>query len=125
MALTRDGDDVPGRVADDLFWLGRYTERTEGGARLLREVLLRLLGSERTPQDESLSPLLRAVTYQTGTLPGFVGEGADERLRGTGARAAQRHPRPQARRQPALQHRCTGPRRPLRPRPFVDAIRHA
>jgi len=80
VALTRDGDDVPGRVADDLFWLGRYTERTEGGARLLREVLLRLLGSDRTPQDDSWSPLLRAVTYQTGTLPGFIGEGADERL---------------------------------------------
>ena len=80
VALTRDGDDVPGRVADNLFWLGRYTERTEGSARLLREVLLRLLGSERNPQDESLSPLLRAVTYQTGTLPGFVGDGAAERL---------------------------------------------
>ena len=80
VALTRDGDDVPGRVADDLFWLGRYAERTEGSARLLREVLLRMLGSERAPQDESLPPLLRAVTYQTGTLPGFVGDGAEERL---------------------------------------------
>ncbi len=81
VALTRDGDDVPGRVADDLFWLGRYTERTEGSARLLREVLLRLLGSERAPQDESLPLLLRAVTSLTGTLPGFVGEGAADRLR--------------------------------------------
>jgi len=81
VALTRGGDDVPGRVADDLFWLGRYTERTEGGARLLREVLLRLLASERTPQDESLPLLLRAVTTQTLTLPGFVGDGAAERLR--------------------------------------------
>ena len=49
LALTRDGDDVPGRVADDLFWLGRYAERTEGGARLLREVLLRLLGVRARP----------------------------------------------------------------------------
>jgi uncharacterized alpha-E superfamily protein len=81
LAVRRDGDDVPGRVADDLFWLGRYTERTEGAARLLREVLLRLLGSDGTPQDDSWSPLLRAVTCQTGTLPGFVGTGAEERLR--------------------------------------------
>ncbi len=28
LVVTRDGDAVPGRVADDLFWLGRYTERT-------------------------------------------------------------------------------------------------
>jgi uncharacterized alpha-E superfamily protein len=80
VALTRDGDDVPGRVADDLFWLGRYTERTEGSARLLREVLLRLLGSERAPQDESLPLLLRALTAQTATFPGFVGDGAEDRL---------------------------------------------
>jgi uncharacterized circularly permuted ATP-grasp superfamily protein/uncharacterized alpha-E superfamily protein len=80
VALTREGDDVPGRVADDLFWLGRYTERTEGSARLLREVLLRLLGSERAPYDESLPLLLRAVTKQTATFPGFVGDGAPDRL---------------------------------------------
>ena len=80
VALTREGDDVPGRVADDLFWLGRYTERTEGNARLLREVLLRLLGSERAPHDESLPLLLRAVTQQTATFPGFVDEQASERL---------------------------------------------
>ena len=61
VALTRDGDDVPGRVADDLFWLGRYAERTEGSARLLHEVLLRMLGSERAPQDESLPPLLNLL----------------------------------------------------------------
>jgi uncharacterized circularly permuted ATP-grasp superfamily protein/uncharacterized alpha-E superfamily protein len=80
VTLTRDGDTVPGRVADDLFWLGRYSERAEGSARLLREVLSRLLGSERAPQDESLPPLLRAVTRQTGTVPGFIGDGAEERL---------------------------------------------
>ena len=45
--VVADGDDVPARVADDLFWLGRYAERTDGTARLLREVLLRSLGSER------------------------------------------------------------------------------
>ncbi|HVO22048.1 MAG TPA: circularly permuted type 2 ATP-grasp protein [Candidatus Margulisiibacteriota bacterium] len=80
ITLMRDGDDVPGRVADDLFWLGRYTERTEGSVRLLREVLLRLLGAEQAPYDESLPLLLRAVTQQTATFPGFVGDGAPQRL---------------------------------------------
>jgi len=81
LALTRDGDDVPGRVADDLFWLGRYAERTDGSARLLREVLLRLIGTERTPPDDSVQVLLRAVTLVTATHPGFVGKAAEERLR--------------------------------------------
>jgi uncharacterized circularly permuted ATP-grasp superfamily protein/uncharacterized alpha-E superfamily protein len=81
VAVTRGGDDVPARVADDLYWLGRYTERTEGTARLLREVLLRLLSNERFQHDDAMPLLLRAVTHQTATLPGFAGEGADERLR--------------------------------------------
>lgn len=81
LAVTRDGDDVPGRVADDLFWLGRYAERTDGSARFLREVLLRFIGTERVQPDDTLLVLLRAVTTVTATHPGFIGEGADERLR--------------------------------------------
>lgn len=70
--LRRDGDEVPGRVADDLFWLGRYAERTESSARLLREVVLRALSSERIAQDDSMPLLLRAVTIMTATYPGFL-----------------------------------------------------
>jgi len=81
LAVRRDGDDVPGRVADDLFWLGRYGERTEGTARLLREALLRVLAAEGAAPDGGLTSLLRAVTILTGTYPGFVGEDAEERLR--------------------------------------------
>ncbi|MFM2089878.1 MAG: hypothetical protein RLZZ127_367 [Planctomycetota bacterium] len=40
--LRRGGIDIPSRVADGLFWLGRYAERLEGGARLLRSALVRL-----------------------------------------------------------------------------------
>jgi uncharacterized circularly permuted ATP-grasp superfamily protein/uncharacterized alpha-E superfamily protein len=80
VTVTRS-DDVPGRVADDLFWLGRYAERTEGTARLLREVLLRLTNAERLQSDDPMPLLLRAVTRLTCTFPGFVTDGADERLR--------------------------------------------
>lgn len=73
--LTREGGEVPSRVADNLFWLGRYAERTEAHARLIREVMVRLLDSEPARQ-EPLSVLLPAVTHQTGTYPGFVGPGA-------------------------------------------------
>src|SRR5690606_16897193 len=36
---TRDGKDLPCRVAESLIWLGRYGERLVLGARLLRESL--------------------------------------------------------------------------------------
>ena len=52
VALSRGGGDLPSRVADNLFWLGRYAERAEGIARLAR-VLLRLLEqgpAEATPR---------------------------------------------------------------------------
>lgn len=37
-----DTGTLPSRVADNLFWLGRYIERTEGAIRLLRAYHLRL-----------------------------------------------------------------------------------
>lgn len=40
--LRRGGIDIPSRVADGLFWLGRYAERLEDSARLLRSALVRL-----------------------------------------------------------------------------------
>jgi len=67
--VTRAADDVPARVMDDLFWLGRYAERTEACARLLREVLLRLLASDRARPDPALPILLAAVTSHTATFP--------------------------------------------------------
>ncbi|MEZ5930974.1 MAG: circularly permuted type 2 ATP-grasp protein [Alphaproteobacteria bacterium] len=43
-APKRGGQDVPSRAADNLFWLGRYAERMEGGVRLLRALLMRIVG---------------------------------------------------------------------------------
>jgi len=79
VTLTRSGGEVPGRVADNLFWLGRYAERAEGTARLLRAVLVRFLDSNPLQQDSYLTVLLHLVTHQTATDPGFVEE-AEERL---------------------------------------------
>jgi len=72
-------DDLPGRVADNLFWVGRYAERAEFVARLLRLILqYDFSGSEE--ESGCLRHLLAALTEQTTTYPGFVGEGADQRL---------------------------------------------
>ena len=36
LAIRRTAGDLPSRAADNFFWLGRYLERLEGAARLLR-----------------------------------------------------------------------------------------
>jgi uncharacterized alpha-E superfamily protein len=49
--LHRGGRDLPSRAADNLFWLGRYTERAEGAVRLFRSLVIRLggeMGSTRS-----------------------------------------------------------------------------
>nr|WP_237182355.1 circularly permuted type 2 ATP-grasp protein [Roseomonas marmotae] len=42
LAIRRAAGELPSRVADNLFWLGRYAERLEGAARLMRATLGRL-----------------------------------------------------------------------------------
>jgi uncharacterized alpha-E superfamily protein len=59
--LERAAAEVPSRVADNLFWLGRYAERLEDTVRLLRCVLVRLageMGAEETPDLAALVRLL-------------------------------------------------------------------
>jgi uncharacterized circularly permuted ATP-grasp superfamily protein/uncharacterized alpha-E superfamily protein len=80
MPIIRSGGEVPSRVADNLFWLGRYSERLDAAARLLREVLQRLLDGEVPKHNPELTALLRTLTRQTHTAPGFIGKGAEERL---------------------------------------------
>ena len=40
--LSRGGGDLPSRVADNLYWLGRYAERADAMARLARTAVARL-----------------------------------------------------------------------------------
>lgn len=51
---------LPSRAADNLFWLGRYVERTEGSMRLLRARHIRLAetGEAAAPLIAVLDPLL-------------------------------------------------------------------
>jgi uncharacterized alpha-E superfamily protein len=86
------GSSVPSRAAENLFWLGRYAERAEDVARLLRVVYDR-----RSDFQESTNPagtaclrvLLAALTRVTTTWPGFAGDDAEDRLRRPGAELYQ------------------------------------
>ncbi len=55
-----DTGGLPSRTADNLFWLGRYVERTEGAIRLLRAYHLRLaeVGEARDPRIKQISDLM-------------------------------------------------------------------
>lgn len=70
IVVTRDGSDLPSRVADNLYWLGRYCERLEGVARLLREALGQLLElqEQTVSEDNCLYDLLEALKIPTPSI---------------------------------------------------------
>jgi uncharacterized circularly permuted ATP-grasp superfamily protein/uncharacterized alpha-E superfamily protein len=43
IAISRGGSDLPSRLAEDLFWLGRYSERADGQARMARGTISRMV----------------------------------------------------------------------------------
>ena len=62
--FNRGGGDLPSRIADDLFWLGRYVERAEARARLARAAFVRALeedGGEGTSATQMLHAALHAA----------------------------------------------------------------
>jgi uncharacterized circularly permuted ATP-grasp superfamily protein/uncharacterized alpha-E superfamily protein len=61
--------ELPSRVADNLFWLGRYAERVEMGVRLVRALLPSLSGEEDFGRTASLD----TTVYLMGNL-GYLSE---------------------------------------------------
>jgi uncharacterized alpha-E superfamily protein len=55
--------EVPSRVADNLYWLGRYAERLEDTLRLLRCVLTRLTGDVGPEETPELTALVRMLAH--------------------------------------------------------------
>lgn len=74
--LVRDGAGVPSRVAENLFWLGRYEERCDDSARLLRVAL----GQKLYPGEEGEEswPTIVALAEAFGLLE--EGEDPDKGL---------------------------------------------
>ena len=83
-----DGE-LPSRVAENLFWMGRHAERCETTVRLLRCIFQTLQNDDARDNPEStndavapaLAAILRATTKATRTLPGFIGRGGVKRIR--------------------------------------------
>ncbi len=55
--ITRAGQVLPSRVADDMFWLGRYVERLEFGSRIAL-----LIARKAVSDPSSISPLMKLWT---------------------------------------------------------------
>ncbi|HEY2347468.1 MAG TPA: circularly permuted type 2 ATP-grasp protein [Puia sp.] len=74
-------DMLPSHAAENLFWVGRYTERILGNARFLRTVMQFLAEGNKLITDinrQTERSLLEAFTKYSYTLPGFAGENADD-----------------------------------------------
>jgi uncharacterized circularly permuted ATP-grasp superfamily protein/uncharacterized alpha-E superfamily protein len=73
VAIQRPSDDLRSRTADDLYWLGRYTERLDNAARILRSAVQRL-AVERfgRGQREETDHLVRVLVEQRLLPPGAV-----------------------------------------------------
>ena len=78
--LSRAGGDLSSRHADNFYWLGRYVERAESVVRLLRGILVRLTEKSGMSEVPELALLLRALTAQTRTFPGFLDQSRPESL---------------------------------------------
>ena len=67
--LRRVGNNLPSRLADNFFWLGRYAERSDATARLLRSALRRFTPERGGGSLPHLEPLLETLEQQ-GQLKG-------------------------------------------------------
>ncbi|MEM1231164.1 MAG: circularly permuted type 2 ATP-grasp protein, partial [Pseudomonadota bacterium] len=73
----RSDKDLPSRTGDDLYWLGRYLERTEGAIRLYR-ALFRALARDATLSEGSLT--LEQITGLLVTLGHLSADNAQTAL---------------------------------------------
>jgi uncharacterized circularly permuted ATP-grasp superfamily protein/uncharacterized alpha-E superfamily protein len=79
----RRKDVLPSRAAENLFWVGRYSQRVLRTSRFIRIVLRNLNQSSylnNGQESEGLHALLHTATHLTGTYPGFVSEDENDFL---------------------------------------------
>lgn len=79
--LRRVSGDMPSRVADDFFWLGRYVERLEQQARLGRAGLLRRARGAPLPREIAELAVLVRCLHAAGFAPMEPGVPFEEQIR--------------------------------------------
>ena len=76
LQIRRTPGDMPSRVADNFYWLGRYLERLEAAARLIRIVLARLSRDTMLPRDVPDLAVLVACLAEAGLVSDELASGA-------------------------------------------------
>ncbi|MFN7951687.1 MAG: circularly permuted type 2 ATP-grasp protein [bacterium] len=76
--LRRGGVRLPSRVADDLFWLGRYAERCESATRVFRAVLNRLSDESGLTAALELAALLEILGADAALIASWTGDAEGE-----------------------------------------------
>jgi uncharacterized alpha-E superfamily protein len=78
--LVRTGTNLSSRVVENLFWFGRYCERCDASARLLRVALGRFGENVPGNDDERARPVMLELLQRAGILPAGSGEPSDTDL---------------------------------------------
>jgi uncharacterized circularly permuted ATP-grasp superfamily protein/uncharacterized alpha-E superfamily protein len=68
LEIRRTAGDLPSRVADNFYWLGRYLERMEEAARLRRALIPRVTRPSASPHERADIELLSACLHKAGML---------------------------------------------------------
>ncbi len=68
LPIRRTSGDLPSRVADDFFWLGRYLERLEGTARLQRAAISRIIRPTLSPRQLAELQVIADCLLQGGLI---------------------------------------------------------
>jgi len=76
LSIRRTPGDMPSRVADNFYWLGRYLERLENVARLARAVLARVARGTMLPRDVPDMAALVACMIDAGIVNEELAAGA-------------------------------------------------
>ncbi|MDW8314912.1 MAG: circularly permuted type 2 ATP-grasp protein [Rhodovarius sp.] len=69
LPIRRSAGALPSRVADNLFWLGRYVERLDRAARLIRATLARLRRGVLLPRENAEVAALARCLAEAGLIP--------------------------------------------------------
>jgi uncharacterized circularly permuted ATP-grasp superfamily protein/uncharacterized alpha-E superfamily protein len=68
LEIRRTAGDLPSRVADNFYWLGRYLERMEEAARLRRALIPRVARPSATPHERADIELLAVCLRKAAML---------------------------------------------------------
>ncbi len=68
LAIRRTAGDLPSRVADNFYWLGRYLERLEEAARLQRAMIARILRPSPSAREIAEMQVLMASLSSAGMV---------------------------------------------------------